>query len=351
MTSASISRRALIVGAGRVAGASALFGLAACDEVAREGHRISLGGETMGTTYSVKLVDPPVDIEPIALQRGIDLVLQGVDARMSTWRADSELSRFNRSRSTGWFPVSADTLGVIEAGLRIGRLSSGAFDITVGPVVDRWGFGPSGRRDPVRDAEQDHLRGQVDYRRIEASRAGDAIRKTLADAAIDLSGIAKGFAVDQIAGHIEAAGIADFLVEIGGEFRARGTGPHGRPWKLGIEKPVADEIAIHRAVQLGRRALATSGDYRLWFERDGRRYSHIIDPRMGRPVAADLASVSVIADSAISADALATALMVLGPETGWALAMRERIAALFIMHDNGGFTDLATPAFQHHLTG
>jgi thiamine biosynthesis lipoprotein len=114
---------------------------------------------------------------------------------------------------------------------------------------------------------------------------------------------------------------------------------------------VAGEIAIHRAVQLERRALATSGDYRFWFERDGRRYSHIIDPRTGRPVAADLASVSVIADSAMNADALATALMVLGPETGWALAMQERIAALFIMRDNGGFTDRATPAFQRHLTG
>ena len=351
MTFKSISRRALIVGAGRVAGASALFGLAACGETAKEGRRASLNGETMGTTYSVTLANLPSDIDPAALQAGIDLVLHGIDARMSTYRGDSEVSRFNSRRSTDWFPVSGDTLRVIETGLRIGRLSSGAFDITVGPVVDRWGFGPSGRREPVRDAEQDRLRGRVDYRRIEASRVSGAIRKTRADAAIDLSGIAKGFAVDRVAEHIEAAGIADFLVDIGGEFRARGTGPHGQPWRLGIERPAAGEIAIHRAVQMQGGALATSGDYRLWFERDGQRYSHIIDPRTGRPVASGLASVSVIAESAMRADALATALMVLGPEGRWALAMRERVAALFIMRGDGGFSDRATPAFQRHLAG
>jgi thiamine biosynthesis lipoprotein len=345
MMGAPISRRALI------AGASALFGLAACDEVAKQRYRVSLSGETMGTTYLVTMVEPPPDIDAVALHRGIERVLLGVDARMSTYRADSELSRFNSSRATDWFAVSADTLGVIEAGLRIGRLSSGAFDITVGPVVDRWGFGPSGRREPVRDAEQDRLRGRVDYRRIEASRATGAIRKTVSEAAIDLSGIAKGFAADRVAEYIEAAGIADFLVDIGGELQARGRGLHGRPWKLGIERPASGEIAIHRAVQLEGEALATSGDYRLWFERDGRQYSHIIDPRTGRPVVGDLASVSVIAGSAMSADALATAMMVLGPEAGWALAVQERIAALFIMRGIGGFTDRATPAFQRHLAG
>jgi thiamine biosynthesis lipoprotein len=347
----SISRRALITGAGRVAGASALFGLATCGETAKEGRRTSLNGETMGTAYSVTLRNLPPDIDPAVLQAGIGLVLHGIDARMSTYRADSEVSRFNSRCSTDWFPVSADTLRVIETGLRIGRLSSGAFDITVGPAVDRWGFGPSGRREPVRDAEQDRLRGRVDYRRIEASRVSGAIRKTRADAAIDLSGVAKGFAVDRVAEHIEAAGIADFLVDIGGEFRARGMGPHGRPWKLGIERPVAAEIAIYQAVKLEGRALATSGDYRLWFERDGQRYSHIIDPRTGWPVVGDLASVSIIADSAMSADALATAMMVLGPDTGWALAIQERIAALFIMRGIGGFTDRSTPAFQRHLAG
>lgn len=338
-----ISRRTVVFGA------SALVGLAACGEVPGARRRVSLRGATMGTTYAVTLVDPPPRTEPEALRAEIARVLSGIDARMSTYRTDSEVSRFNALRTTEWFPVSADTLAVVAAGLSTGRVSSGGFDITVGPAVDRWGFGPSGRRTAVRTVEQDRLRSVIDYRWIQASPARGAIRKTHGDAAIDLSGIAKGFAVDRIAALLTASGIANFLVEIGGEFRARGVNPGGRPWALGVEKPVAGEIAIHRVIGLIDGALATSGDYRQWFARDGRRFSHIIDPRTGGPVAGNLTSVSVAAGTAMAADALSTALMVLGLKDGWALARRERIAALFITRVPGGFADRASPEFARYL--
>jgi len=338
-----ISRRTVVVGA------SALVGLAACGEVPGAHRRVSLRGATMGTTYAVTLVDPPPRAEPGALRAEIARVLSGIDVRMSTYRTDSEVSRFNALRATEWFSVSADTLAVIAAGLSTGRVSSGGFDITVGPAVDRWGFGPSGRRTAVRAVEQDRLRSLIDYRWIEASPTRGAIRKSHGNAAIDLSGIAKGFAVDRIAEFLTASGMANFLVEIGGEFRARGVNPSGKPWALGIEKPVADEIAIHRGIDLTAGALATSGDYRQCFARDGQRFSHIIDPRTGRPVTGHLASVSVVAGKAMTADALSTALMVLGPRKGWALARRERIAALFITRVHGGFADRATPEFARYL--
>ena len=345
----SISRRAFIAGTSCAAGATSLLGLSSCDESTTVADRAVLGGETMGTTYSVMLADPSSNTDPDSLRAGIEQILHGVDTRMSTYGEHSELSRFNLSRSTDWFSMSPDTLGVIEAGFRISRLSSGVFDITVGPVVDRWGFGPSRRRKPVSEFERAKLVEAVDYRRIEKSQALGAIRKLHPDAGIDLSGIAKGFAVDRVADHLKRVGMTNFLVEVGGEFRACGMAPRGEPWKLGIERPLTGAIAVHLVVQLTQGALATSGDYRNWFERDGQRYSHIVDPRTGRPIATDLASVSVISDTAMDADALATALAVLGPEAGWSLATREQIAALFIMRKEDGFTNRATSEFKRHL--
>ncbi|MDH3665773.1 MAG: FAD:protein FMN transferase [Paracoccaceae bacterium] len=339
-----ISRRAV------VAGASALFGLAACGENARR-RQVSLFGETMGTSYRVTLVAPPRHLDLGAFDVEIGSILGSIDERMSTYRGNSELSHFNRADASKWTPVSADTMTVVRAGLELGRHMSGAFDITVGPAVDRWGFGPSGRGQTPSVAEQGALRRRIDYRSIEVSQERGAIRKTRANAAIDLSGIAKGFAVDRLAGYISSVGVEHYLVEVGGEFRVAGLSPDDGPWTLGIEQPFSEAIGIHCMARLTGGALATSGDYRQWFERHGQRFSHIIDPRAGRPVLGDLASVSVIAHTAMQADALSTALMVLGPQDGWTCARREKIAAIFIRRGVDGFAGRATPEFERHLVG
>ncbi len=339
-----ISRRAV------VAGASALFGIAACGGNAGR-RQVSFFGETMGTSYRVTLVAPRQHLDLGAFDAEIGSILGSIEQRMSTYRAESELSQFNRAGAAIWTPISADTMTVIQAGLEMGRRMSGAFDITVGPAVDRWGFGPSGRGEMPSVAEQGALRRRIDYRSIEVSQERGAIRKTQANAVIDLSGIAKGFAVDRLASHISSAGVERYLVEIGGEFRVAGLSPSGGPWTLGIEQPFSKAIGIHCAARLTGEALATSGDYRNWFERHGQRFSHIIDPRAGRPVFGDLASVSVIARTAMQADALSTALMALGPLDGWRRARRERIAAFFIARGVDGFTDRTTPEFERYLVG
>jgi thiamine biosynthesis lipoprotein len=331
--------------------ATPLLGLAACD---REASRAAttIAGATMGTGYSVKFTDLPPALDRRVLEATIERRLETVNRQMSNWRTDSEISRFNADDASTWAPVSAGTLTVIEEALRVGRLSEGAFDPTIGPLVDLWGFGPSstGRQVPPRATLQ-AVRERTGFRHVRTRREPAAVAKDRAAVEIDLSGIAKGFAVDKLAEFLDAQGVEHYLVEIGGELRARGLSPRRRAWRIGVEKPVAGRRAVQRIVALDGAAIATSGNYRIFFERDAARYCHIIDPRSGAPVEHELASVTVIGPSTMQADALSTALMVLGPDAGQALALREEIAALFIVKDGNGFAELSTPAFERHLVG
>lgn len=345
----ALSRRAALGWVGRTATALTFPMIAACGRKSGNGSK-TLAGPTMGTSYRVTIARPPDNVDADRLSAEIDRILETVDMRMSTYRADSELSRFNAARSQDWFAVSDDTLNVVAAALDVSRLSGGAFDVTVGPSVNLWGFGPAASRDMR--PEEGLLRApsrHATYRAIGARRSPPALRKSVAEAYIDLSGIAKGFALDKLGEHIEAAGIEDYLIEIGGELRARGRSPRGDPWTIGIEKPLPGEIIIHRRVGLADAALATSGDYRHFFLRDGRRYSHIIDPRTDAPITHDLASVSVIAETAMRADALATALAVLGPNDGPTLALRNGLAALFMVRDGNRFSEIRTPMFDRYV--
>jgi len=285
-----------------------------------------LSGATMGTTYGVKIPYLPPRIEREGLGREIARILEGVDQRMSTYRADSELSRFNAA-SPGPMRVSPDTLTVVQEALRVGA----------------HGQVPS----PERIEE---VRRQVGFAKLRTATAPPALGKRQGDVRLDLSSIAKGFGIDQVAEHLDRLGLRQYLIDIGGELRGRGYGPRGELWRIGIEKPAGASRAVQRVVRLGRQALATSGDYRIFFERDGQRYPHIIDPRDGRPVDHGLASVTVIiAATAMAADALSTALMVLGPEAGFELAERERIAAFFIARNGNGFVELVTRGFAPYL--
>ena len=320
--------------------------LVACSE---GGGLLEVTGSTMGTTYSVKVVRPPVGLGEELLQAEVERVLRAVNGAMSTHDADSELSRFNRSRDTGWVAASPELVAVLAEAERVSRLSGGAFDVTGGPLVNLWGFGPGGGDDRVpADADVAAARARVGHAHLEVRPSPPAVRKAIPDLYVDLSAIAKGYGVDRVAGRLEELGVDRYLVEIGGEVRGLGRNARGMPWRLAIERPTPGERAAYVAVGVDGVGVATSGDYRNFFEQDGRRYSHTIDPSTGRPVTHDLASVTVVSTTCTTADALATALNVLGPQAGYALAEREGIAAFFITREGQGLGHRATTAFARY---
>lgn len=303
----------------------------------------ALRGSSMGTSYSVKF---PEDAAPApALHSDIQSVLARINALMSTYEANSELSLFNEARSVDSMEVSVDTHTVVAEAMRIGDLTEGAFDVTVGPLVDLWGFGPAPRSLTIpRDEALADAASTVDYRLLNSS--GLSLRKSMPAVHMDLSGIAKGYAVDCLAELLDGHGVEDYLIDIGGELRTHGQKPDGQPWRVGIERPVPGQRSVFRVVELGDRAIATSGNYRNFFVYEGRRYSHTLDPRTGRPVTHQLSSVSVIADRAMTADALATAIMVLGPDQGYEFSRSHDLAASLIVQQGDGFDKRWTPAFE-----
>lgn len=305
-------------------------------------------GSTMGTTYAIKVVTGPLDPKSHAtIEAAIAETLEAVNASMSTYRKDSELSRFNAAASTEPVAVSEPLRAVIAEALRVGELSVGAFDVTVGPLVNAWGFGPDGEQSPPDEPTLTALRERIGLDKLTLDPTTGTLRKARPDVYVDLSAIAKGHGVDRVAQAIEALGYREYLVEIGGELRARGHNAEDVPWRVGIEKPEDDTRDIREIIALDDTALATSGDYRNYYERDGKRLSHTIDPRTGRPIEHRLASVSVISARCSTADALATALNVLGPDAGFALAEARAIPALFIVRTpDGGFTERVTAPFD-----
>lgn len=309
---------------------------------------IEISGATMGTQYHVTIARAPADFDVDVMRREIDAELHRINAQMSTYLPDSEISRFNSQSETLWFDVSPEFASVVKRAQEVSEMTGGAFDVTVGPFVDRWNFGPDRTNMEIpSDAEIANLKQAVGFRLIEIRDDPPALRKQRPEVQIDLSAIAKGFAVDRITQLLESHGLQHYLAEIGGEVRARGTNAAATAWTVGIEKPVADARLVHRVVHLRDAAMATSGDYRNFIEIDGRRYSHMIDPRTGYPVDHHLASVSVIADDCLSADAWATALMVLGPDRGYELARQMGIAALLIERTETDLLERATPEFEN----
>lgn len=310
--------------------------------------QVELSGPTMGTQYHVTLRPLPQDYSAESLQAAIDRRLAEINRIMSTYDPDSELSRLNENASTDWVRISDALSTVLTEARRISVLSDGVFDVTVGPLVNLWGFGP--RRGEGRIPDEAAIaaaRERVGYRMLKLRADPPAVRKARPDLYIDLSAIAKGYGVDQVAELLEAAGVTDYLVEIGGELRTRGVNVEGRPWQIGIEKPAVGERTVQEVIGLSGQGMATSGDYRNFFEIDGQRYAHVIDPTTGWPVRHRLASVSVLDPSCMTADGFATALLALGPERGYALAEREQLAALFIViTPEGRFEEHATMAFQ-----
>jgi thiamine biosynthesis lipoprotein len=307
-------------------------------------------GETMGTSYHVTVDAELSTRDQGAVREVIAARLERVNRLMSTYDSTSELSRLNRHDGPEPFPVSRELLEVLTMAREVSERSGGAFDVTVAPLVEAWGFGPAGR--PARrpeDRELVALSARVGYTRIRLDHSASTVSKTAPETVIDLSAIAKGYGVESVASGLRGLGLTRFLVEVGGEVKAVGTRSDGRAWRVGIESPDEAVRSVHGVVGLTDEALATSGDYRNFYEEDGVRYAHVIDPRTGSPVRYHGSSVSVAHPNAAKADAWATALTVLGPDAGYDLARREDVAALFVMRANGEFQSRATPLFSERL--
>ncbi|AAZ25001.1 FAD:protein FMN transferase [Colwellia psychrerythraea] len=313
---------------------------------------ILLQGHTMGTTYNIKVVATKEQLIELKLQQQIDAALEQVNQEMSTYIPDSELSKFNQSTSTAAIEVSPGFARVLKESIRLGQLSEGKLDVTVGPLVNLWGFGPEQRPETVPSDEiLAATKKRIGLQNI--TLEGNLLSKKIPDLYIDLSTIAKGYGVDVVAELIESNGFTHYLVEIGGEMRLRGFKHTGELWAIAIERPILDqsgeERAVHQVVIPKDNAVATSGDYRNYFEADGRRFSHIIDPETGKPIDHNLVSVTVIHPSSMTADGLSTTLMVMGMEKGMAFASENNLAALFISKTENGFDERFTVKFKQYL--
>lgn len=277
----------------------------------REEGRQAVAGRTMGTTWSLRTHVPlGVNVQP-DLQHRLDTW----EAILSHWQPGSDVSRFNASTSTDWVSVSPELVEVVEVAQQVGHETEHALDITLGPLVDLWGFGASGRRASApTETEITAARALCGWQHLEVRREPPALRKAIPKLRINVSSVAEGWALDRLGKHLEATGLGDFLLEIGGEVLARGE------WRVGIQTPAAPLGQSAQTLLLKNQCLATSGVYRQYFTQDGRDYAHIIDPATGRPIEHRLASVSVIHPTAMMADAYDTALLMLGPIKGRRLA-------------------------------
>lgn len=311
---------------------------------------ISFSGSTMGTTYNIRVVIAPDREVPPDLHEQIEQWLAEVNQSMSTYIDDSELMELNRAPIGQWLSISDEMAEVLREAENISLLSEGAFDITVGPLVDLWGFGPGDISDevPTEDMIQ-AARDHVGFEHLVLRTNPPAIRKDVA-VRMDLSAIAKGFGADYVGRRLEALGLENYMVEIGGDLAVRGYNQRGDDWRIGVEKPSFNHNQdVQEAVAVSSGGVATSGDYRNFYERGGQIYTHILDPRLGRPVETSLVSVTVIAESAARADGWATAMTVMGAEEALIVAEREGIAAYMIIRGEDGFVIQQSGAFADYL--
>ena len=309
---------------------------------------VSLAGNTMGTTYHIKVVANDKLPDAQTLQAEIDTALELVNDQMSTYRPNSELSRFNQSALGQSVEVSADTIKVIQAGIDLNAVTNGALDITLGPLVNLWGFGPDKRPvDVPSQAELDAAKAKMGIHSLVID--GNIMHKTNADLYVDLSSIAKGFGVDKVASLLDKYQPSGYLVEIGGELSIKGNKGDGEPWRVAVEQPSDDGRAIQQVIEPGLMAMATSGDYRNYYEEDGQRFSHLIDPRTGYPIHHRLASVTVLHKECMIADGYATAMMVLGTQASLELANKEHLAIMLIEKQDDGFKVFYSDAFKPYL--
>lgn len=304
-----------------------------------------LSGPTMGSTYTIKYVanktTPAAESAGVVVQN----ILDEVDRQMSTYRTDSDLSRFNRLPAGSCEQMPAPVLELIGYADELSQLSEGRFDITIQPLLNVWGFGPASRDRQIPSEEAiSEARTRMGHQHL--SIESNQLCKEI-DLKLDLNSIAAGYTVDRIAANFEVLGIHSYMIEVTGELIAKGKKPDGSPWRIAIEQPVGDgERVLQRVLEIDGWGVNTSGDYRNYFEEDGVRFSHTLDPKTGAPIAHNLAAVTVIDRSALVADGLGTVLMVLGKDEGMEFVKQHGIAALFVTRENGEFVSHASPDFE-----
>lgn len=326
--------------------------LSGCDNLSLD--MVNVQGRTMGTTYSVKIVGVKSELPSSKkLLAWSDSTFEKINQSMSTYIPDSELSLLNTSTSDQWKTVSSDLLYVLSLSQKISRLSGGAFDITIAPLVNLWGFGPKAQQEkiPVQN-EIDEVKANIGFTKLQLDLKAKTMQKPIG-LTMDLSAVAKGFAADALAKVLVAKGYKNMMVEVGGELVLLGVNNRGEEWTIGIETPsyelLSDKKTPVRAVRLSGKGMATSGDYRNYYEEAGMRYSHTIDPSTGRPIVHALASVTVIADECAEADALATALNVMGPEKALTLAEDNSLAVYLIVRNGEEYDVQYSSAFRPYL--
>jgi len=314
-------------------------------------------GHTMGTTYGIKgwfQETPGTDVpNQAALQQQVDRLLTKINAQMSTYLPDSELSQFNAAPAGQWFSVSPETAFVVAEAIKYHKLTSGALDVTIGPLLRLWGFGTQtgGRSPPPHPPDQKRLRDVLKYvgcDHLQVRADPPALQKDIEGVEVDLSSLAKGYAVDQVLALLRHQGVAGVMVEIGGEVRAAGHRPDGTAWRIGIETPTPYSRKVFHVVRLRDNALATSGDYRNVQHSHGKTFSHIIDPRTGQSLPTQGASVTVCGTSCLEADALATALLLMGAERGVVWCEQNSVAALFLTLKDGKVVEQCSPLFLRY---
>lgn len=324
-----------------------LFSISCSQKKTRE--LIVLKGQTMGTTYSIKIISNSKSFRKEELKKNIDSVLVDVNNKMSTYIKNSELSEFNKLQDTNWISASYDLVTVFSEAIEVSRKSEGMYDITVGPLVNLWGFGPGNKTEKIPSKKEiDEIKKNIGYKNILIDSNKLKIKKRNPDIYCDLSSIAKGYGVDKVAMYCDSKNINNYMIEIGGEVRTKGKNQKGNQWRIGIASP--NNIGLQNIVNLSNYSMATSGDYLNYFEKDGIRYSHTINPKTGKPITHKLASVSVIYKDCSYADAYATAIDVMGPEVGYKFALQENLPIFMIVRQNNEFVEKMTPQFKKFIT-
>ncbi|TLU61706.1 FAD:protein FMN transferase [Thalassotalea litorea] len=295
--------------------------------------------------YTVKLIANKPQIEQENLAGEVDQLLVALNKKMSTWDKSSELSLINQGSAEQAYNISDELRVVLSESIRLAKLTQGSLDVTVGPLVNLWSFGPENRPEKIPSKQQiDDAKSNIGINKLVLQ--GNELRKRQDALYVDLSAIAKGYAVDKVAELLEQRGHLNYLVDIGGEMRIKGYKIDNKPWRIAVEKPVSGTRAVQKVIMPGDNAVATSGDYRNYFEVDGVRYSHTIDPATGWPIDHKLVSVTVVHPSAMTADGLATAIEVMGPEKGFKFAKQHRLAVYLISKTDNGFSEQATDSFK-----
>ena len=324
-----------------------LVWLALLPSVARAAEPVAVSGRAMGTTWSVKFIQPGVALTPTVVDRSVAERLEQLEQLFSTYRPQSALSRFNATQSTDWIPVAPELVQVADESRRISELTEGAFDVTVWPLVQLWGFGSTRRTDSIpAPTEIATARARVGWRRLEVRNNPPALRKTDASVTVDFASMAKGFSADEISRLLAGLGASNHLVQIGGDVKAAGLGADGKGWRVAIENPPDLPAASTHVVTLRDMALSTSADYRNALVVNGRRYGHIIDPRRGEPVVGQLAAVNVVHASCAMSSAWATALFVVGTDEGIRIAEAQGIASRFLQRDGAKSSVRTTTPFN-----